>query len=152
MRSLVVWQLQRSFVSRLTGGGDATNYGASSIQGRRPSQEDRYYVCPKMSGASDVGMFCVFDGHGGDRAASYATEMMHKHLAKSKAFKVRDIATALQQVFYETEREFLNIAGREGLRDGTTAVVAVLHKQPQEKTETLHMAHVGDSRGVREPR
>ena len=50
------------------------------------------------------------------------------------------------QAFQETEREFLNIAGREGLRDGTTAVCAVI--QRGKKEDTLTVAHVGDSRGV----
>ena len=50
------------------------------------------------------------------------------------------------QAFHETEHEFLNIAGREGLRDGTTAVCAVIQKGQGE--ETLTVAHVGDSRGV----
>ena len=50
------------------------------------------------------------------------------------------------QAFHETEREFLNIAGREGLRDGTTAVCAVI--QRGKKEEVLTVAHVGDSRGV----
>ena len=53
---------------------------------------------------------------------------------------------ASAQAFHETEREFLNIAGREGLRDGTTAVCAVI--QRGKKEEVLTVAHVGDSRGV----
>ena len=53
---------------------------------------------------------------------------------------------AAAQAFHETEREFLNIAGREGLRDGTTAVCAVI--QRGKKEEVLTVAHVGDSRGV----
>ena len=34
------------------------------------------------------------------------------------------------QAFHEVELEFLSIAGREGLRDGTTAVVALLEVPP----------------------
>jgi len=40
------------------------------------------------------------------------------------------------------EKEFLALAEREGLSDGTTAVVALVQE------DKLTVAHVGDSRGV----
>jgi len=116
------------------------------MQGRRPSQEDRFYATEALPGNSSWSFFAVYDGHGGDRAAAFATDMMHQHLVKSTGFKANDVVKALRQAFHETEREFLNIAGREGLRDGTTAVCAVI--QRGKKEEVLTVAHVGDSRGV----
>ena len=86
--------------------------------------------------------FAVYDGHGGDRAARCATDVMCERFVNSAAFKKLDIVKALKQAFHQTETEFLNIAGREGLRDGTTAIVAVVQE------DTLTVAHVGDSRGV----
>ena len=67
---------------------------------------------------------------------------MCERFVNSAAFKKLDIVKALKQAFHQTETEFLNIAGREGLRDGTTAIVAVVQE------DTLTVAHVGDSRGV----
>lgn len=67
---------------------------------------------------------------------------MHFFLTRSSAFKGKDLAKALQQAFHDCETEFIQIAGREGLRDGTTAVVALV------QDEALTVAHVGDSRGV----
>ncbi|KAL3915396.1 MAG: hypothetical protein SGPRY_007236 [Prymnesium sp.] len=74
---------------------------------------------------------------------------MHQRLAKSKPFagklssgcdgysrrcnqfcssapSGKNLIAGLQHAFQEVEAEFLNIAGREGLRDGTTAVVALV--------------------------
>ena len=120
--------------------GRSSWFGSSSIQGRRPSQEDRCFARERMPGGCSF--FAVYDGHGGDRAARFATDVMCERFVNSAAFKKLDIVKALKQAFHQTETEFLNIAGREGLRDGTTAIVAVVQE------DTLTVAHVGDSRGV----
>lgn len=67
---------------------------------------------------------------------------MHGFLLRSKGFQNRDTTSGLQQAFHDCEAEFIQIAGREGLRDGTTAVVCLV------QDESLTVAHVGDSRGV----
>ena len=73
-------------------------YGTSSIQGRRPSQEDRFSVVEKLPGSKGGCSFvAVYDGHGGHRAAAYATEAMHKHLVKSSGYKVSEMSKALQE-------------------------------------------------------
>ena len=76
------------------------------------------------------------------RAASFASEKMQNFLTRSAAYKGKDLVKALKQAFHDCETEFIQIAGREGLRDGTTAVVALV------QDDTLTVAHVGDSRGV----
>ena len=143
MHKLFAWNLAKT-ASR--GAQAANQYGSSSIQGRRPSQEDRFFATDLLPGKRGCSFYAVYDGHGGDRAATYATESMHKHFVKSSGYKANDIAKALREAFHATELEFLNIAGREGLRDGTTAVCAVLQTEGTETTLTI--AHVGDSRGV----
>jgi len=67
---------------------------------------------------------------------------MQNFLTRSAAFKGKDLQKALRVAFHDCETEFIQIAGREGLRDGTTAVVALV------QDDTLTVAHVGDSRGV----
>ena len=118
------------------------NAGVSSIQGRRPKQEDRFSTCDALPGGHGVAFYGVYDGHGGHRAASFAAEKMQLFLTRSSAYKNGELGKALQQAFHDCETEFIQIAGREGLRDGTTAVVALV------QDEALTVAHVGDSRGV----
>ena len=76
------------------------------------------------------------------RAASFAAEKMQNFLTRTSAFREKDLQKALRQAFHDCETEFIQIAGREGLRDGTTAVVALV------QDDQLTVAHVGDSRGV----
>ena len=67
---------------------------------------------------------------------------MQTFLTRSSAFKAGDLVKGLRQAFHDCEAEFIQVAGREGLRDGTTAVVALV------QDDTLTIAHVGDSRAV----
>jgi len=119
-----------------------STFGSSSIQGRRPNQEDRFHTCEQLPGRPECAMYAVYDGHGGYRAAQFCAEHMQGYLTKSKAFKARDLVKALQGAFRECEAEFIAIAGREGLRDGTTAVVTLV------EADSMTVAHVGDSRAV----
>ena len=67
---------------------------------------------------------------------------MQGYLTRSAGYKAKDLLKALRQAFHDCETDFIQIAGREGLRDGTTAIVALV------QDDTLTIAHVGDSRGV----
>jgi len=140
MAAATAWSLTTAWLAKSS--SKAKSYGSSSIQGRRPNQEDRFCIEPSMPGHHGCGFYAVYDGHGGHRAASFAAEKMHGFLTRTKAFKGRDLLTALQQAFHDCETEFIQIAGREGLRDGTTAIVALV------QDDVLTVAHVGDSRGV----
>ena len=64
---------------------------------------------------------------------------MHGFLLRSKTRT--GTPRVVYEAFHDCEAEFIQIAGREGLRDGTTAVCLV-------QDESLTVAHVGDSRGV----
>ena len=64
------------------------------------------------------------------RAATFAADGMHERLVKSESFGGggRNLMKALRDAFHAVESEFLGIAGREGLRDGTTAVVVLVRR------------------------
>lgn len=76
------------------------------------------------------------------RAASFCAERMQGYVTKSSGFRARDLVRALQDAFRDCEADFIAVAGREGLRDGTTAVVTLV------EADTLTVAHVGDSRAI----
>lgn len=48
----------------------------------------------------------------------------------------------MEAAFLEADRGFLEIARRESLRDGTTALISLL------RNKKLHVGWVGDSRGI----
>ena len=75
-----------------------TACGTSSIQGRRASQEDRFFACESLPELPECGLYAVYDGHGGDRAASFATSSMQEKLVATPAFKSHDLCLALEQV------------------------------------------------------
>lgn len=122
--------------------GRGAGCGSSTIQGRRPNQEDRLSTCNELPGCSGCGLYAVYDGHGGHRAATFCADKMQGYLTRSKAFAARELIGALRQAFHDCETDFIQLAGREGLRDGTTALVALV------EDDALTVAHVGDSRGL----
>ena len=133
-------------------------------QGRRPYMEDTFFILPDYI-SEGCHLFGVFDGHGGSRASVYSRDelpgVLRRHLALQgidrdfndddrdappgggSAAAARDaVATAFTAAFLEIDRLFLDVARSEGLRDGTTALVALL------RANRLHVGWVGDSRGV----
>uniref|UniRef100_A0A7S0HQD2 PPM-type phosphatase domain-containing protein n=1 Tax=Hanusia phi TaxID=3032 RepID=A0A7S0HQD2_9CRYP len=117
----------------------------SERQGKRPYMEDTSLV---MSNFIHRGwhLFGVFDGHGGSRASKYARDNLPHVLQESLQSEImpgeNQISEAMSASFAEIDRRFLSIAREEQLRDGTTALLALL------RNNYLHMGWVGDSRGV----
>mmetsp|Transcript_927 Transcript_927/g.2916 ORF Transcript_927/g.2916 Transcript_927/m.2916 type:complete len:485 (+) Transcript_927:3823-5277(+) len=117
----------------------------SERQGKRPYMEDTSLV---MSNFIHRGwhLFGVFDGHGGSRASKYARDNLPHVLQESLQSEItpdeNQISEAMSASFAEIDRRFLSIAREEQLRDGTTALLALL------RNNFLHMGWVGDSRGI----
>ena len=76
-------------------------FGSGELQGRRPYMEDRHLAIPCLakhtSGVlpQNLGLFAVFDGHGGDVTSSYA----QKNFAQILASLLAD--SALISLLYE---------------------------------------------------
>ncbi|CAM8973482.1 unnamed protein product [Rhodiola kirilowii] len=88
-----------------------------------------------------MGLFGVFDGHGGSRASEYLKEHLFDNLTKHPKFML-NTKLALSQTFSQTDSGFLD-AERDTFRDdGSTASTAIL------LGNHLYVANVGDSRTV----
>lgn len=64
-------------------------YAAYAIQGRRPKMEDRFVINENINNTG-VGLFAVFDGHGGEFAANYAKDNLVKNLFNRVA-EIKDL-------------------------------------------------------------
>ncbi len=130
---------------RASGGGVSENkkfsYGFSSWRGKRASMEDFYEA--KISKIDDqvIGLFGVFDGHGGSRAAEYVKKYLFDNLLKHPRF-VDDTKLAIVESYQQTDQDYLKTEINQNRDAGSTASTAVL------VGDRLLVANVGDSRAV----
>nr|ABK22639.1 unknown [Picea sitchensis] len=135
----------RQHFGPISGGGLSEDrrvtFGYSSFQGKRATMEDFYDA--KISKFDDqmVGLFGVFDGHGGSRAAEYLKQHLFENLINHPQFAT-DTKLALSETYQQTDSEFLKAETSIYRDDGSTASTAVL------VGDRLYVANVGDSRAV----
>eukprot|EP00931_Biecheleriopsis_adriatica_P100450 TRINITY_DN7576_c0_g1_i1.p1 TRINITY_DN7576_c0_g1~~TRINITY_DN7576_c0_g1_i1.p1 ORF type:complete len:554 (-),score=195.07 TRINITY_DN7576_c0_g1_i1:76-1668(-) len=130
---------------------------STSMQGRRPKQEDRHVKIPDLTKAAKAlkmpidhleqpcAFFSVYDGHQGHQCAEFVAKGFHVKLLKrlsadtdSSAWTEERICGVFKEICEELDTEFL--AKFRTSPDGTTLVVALI-------TGTkLFTAWVGDSR------
>ncbi|PIN14128.1 Serine/threonine protein phosphatase [Handroanthus impetiginosus] len=129
-------------ISFLTGGRNARlSYGYSSFKGKRASMEDYCEVWISEVDGQMVGLFGVFDGHGGSRTAEYLKKNLFKNLSNHPNF-IRDTKSAIVEAFRQTDTDYLNEENGQQKDAGSTASTAVLVH------DRLFVANVGDSRVV----
>lgn len=89
----------------------------------------------------EVGLFGVFDGHGGVWAAEYLRDNLFRNLIKHPKF-FSDTKVATAEIYMQTDSEFLKAESGQYRDAGSTASTAVL------VGDHLVVANVGDSRAV----
>eukprot|EP00250_Pteridium_aquilinum_P035663 c9782_g1_i1 orf=557-1378(+) len=128
-----------------SGGGQShdgkCSFGYSSLRGKRASMEDFYEARFAEVGDSTVGLFGVFDGHGGCRAADYVRKHLLENLIKHPEFAT-DTQKAIIETYQQTDSEFLKAENSQQRDAGSTASTAVV------VGDRLLVANVGDSRAV----
>ncbi|PKU84898.1 putative protein phosphatase 2C 59 [Dendrobium catenatum] len=150
--------------SPVSGGGLSQNskfsYGYASSPGKRSSMEDFYETRIDGVDGEIVGLFGVFDGHGGARAAQYVKQNLFSNLIKHPKF-FSDTKSAIEPLnldpfvqdnyklqnvrfdaYSQTDSEFLKSENNHGHDAGSTASTAIL------VGNRLLVANVGDSRAV----
>lgn len=138
------------------GPGGCCSYGVAAAEGWRNGMEDAHLAAPEFDVGRGLGLFGVFDGHGGSAVAKLVAEMMPAALRQQPAFLAGKYGEALTQTFLHLDTFLASRDGRkkvmrmsgDGLGPddmGCTAVVALVRKA--DKPE-VHVANAGDSRCV----
>ncbi|GLT85198.1 hypothetical protein SLE2022_033940 [Rubroshorea leprosula] len=129
----------------VSGGGLSQNgkfsYGYASSPGKRSSMEDFYETRIDGVDGEIVGLFGVFDGHGGARAAEYVKQNLFSNLIRHPKF-ISDTKSAIADAYNHTDSEFLKSENTQNRDAGSTASTAIL------VGDRLLVANVGDSRAV----
>ncbi|CAK0833047.1 unnamed protein product [Prorocentrum cordatum] len=110
----------------------------AEVNGWRTDMEDAHLIWLR----DDVGVFGVYDGHGGKDCSAFAARMICKWLEEEG---VPQDDAAWEKLFIEVDQAFLD----SGMASGTTATMCVVHK-PQNLGEKLklHVINAGDSRTI----
>ncbi|CAD5331349.1 unnamed protein product [Arabidopsis thaliana] len=128
-----------------SGGGLSQNgkfsYGYASSAGKRSSMEDFFETRIDGINGEIVGLFGVFDGHGGARAAEYVKRHLFSNLITHPKF-ISDTKSAITDAYNHTDSELLKSENSHNRDAGSTASTAIL------VGDRLVVANVGDSRAV----
>ncbi|KAK4535324.1 hypothetical protein CDCA_CDCA04G1349 [Cyanidium caldarium] len=116
-------------------------HGVVEEQGRRPTMED--HTCALVLGddTDAVGIFGVFDGHGGKLASTYCKAHFAERLLSHERF-TSDTARALTETCLRLDEEILVESLRKRTYSGTTVALVVL------RNRHIYCCNVGDSRTV----
>ncbi|XP_062224067.1 probable protein phosphatase 2C 10 [Phragmites australis] len=117
------------------------SYGFASSPGKRASMEDFYEARIYEIDGEKVGLFGVYDGHGGARAAEYVKQHLFSNLIKHPKF-ITDTKSAIAETYNHTDSEFLKADSSQTRDAGSTASTAII------VGDRLLVANVGDSRAV----
>lgn len=137
-----------------------SKYVCSYAQGTRPYMEDRHITlshlpsCGDIPALTEVALFAVFDGHGGQVASGYCCDSFVEVLQSQEEYRqfvesflngsdVRDVLLLLlQNTFLAIDQHLKDNFLEECQKDGTTGVVTFV------TAEEVFVANLGDSRAL----
>ena len=130
-------------------------YSISRI-GRRQYQEDRQCDFTIPVGNTDVHVYCVFDGHGGDMVSSALARCIQEYVAKSFDEKsseemtfVERVELALRSALSSIDRDLAELVESASIADdqGSTANICAFYRDIDGEL-CVTCANVGDSRSI----
>eukprot|EP00929_Paragymnodinium_shiwhaense_P009327 TRINITY_DN113456_c0_g1_i1.p1 TRINITY_DN113456_c0_g1~~TRINITY_DN113456_c0_g1_i1.p1 ORF type:complete len:444 (+),score=68.22 TRINITY_DN113456_c0_g1_i1:95-1426(+) len=140
------------------GNGGHLSFGVASMQGWRDQQEDAHLALPDFDAERKLGLFGVFDGHGGAAVAAVVAEKLPAMLRDSKLYSEGKYEEAFVHTFKAIDqhlgspkgwRDVMKRSGGEGPDGmGCTAVVALIQRACADKAAEVIVANAGDSRSV----
>lgn len=98
--------------------------------------EDIIYTNPDFNGRHHKSLFCIYDGHGGEKSAKISCENFPKNFLKNLKEKPSNIEQDLINSFKETDNQLKN---ENCYEEGNTATIIYL------EYNNLYCANVGDS-------
>ncbi|XP_076936640.1 putative protein phosphatase 2C 25 [Bidens hawaiensis] len=118
---------------------DEDGYSVYCKRGKRDHMEDRFKAKVDFNGDNKQAFFGVFDGHGGSKAAEFASQNLEKNI-KNEVEKMGEveIVEAVKQGYLTTDSEFL----KQEQRGGACCVTAVI------TSGNLVVSNAGDCRAV----
>lgn len=115
------------------------------MQGRRPYQEDEYALHPHLTngipGLPETHFFGLFDGHAGGKCSQHVSTNLANVLLEDEAFTT-NLPQAIKRAFHSCNEQFLKIAEKSKLHDGSTGIVAII------RDNKLLLANAGDCRAI----
>ncbi|KAJ8559468.1 hypothetical protein K7X08_003526 [Anisodus acutangulus] len=118
---------------------EGDGYYVCCKRGRKGVMEDRHSALVNIQGDSKQGVFGIFDGHGGVKAAEFAAENLNKNIMDEVGNTTDDkIGEAVKNGYLKTDSEFLN----QEVRGGSCCVTALIQKG------NLVVSNAGDCRAV----
>nr|GMD22301.1 probable protein phosphatase 2C 25 [Ipomoea batatas] len=120
---------------------EGDGYSVCCKRGRRGgAMEDRYSALLNLHGDPKQGIFGVFDGHGGAKAAEYAAQNLSKNILDEieKSENEEEIKEAVKHGYLKTDSEFVE----QDLRGGCCCVTALM------RNGNLVVSNAGDCRAV----
>jgi len=129
-------------------GEHLVRFGVSGMQGWRMEMEDEHVAVTEVAG-KPVGLFCVFDGHAGKKAAEHASAHIARILSLQDGFERAEtdpdaLGEALGETYMDIDVDLLELPKfRDGTdHSGTTALSVAV-------TPTHYVfANAGDSRAI----
>ncbi|CAE7577704.1 unnamed protein product [Symbiodinium natans] len=115
-------------------------FGVSSMQGWRQAMEDAHMAVPDFDPERELGLFGVFDGHGGPAVAKVAAERFPETLRALPAFKQGRYSEALYEAFLTLDAFLDSSAGREKVKEATPPPVDA----DMEEEELLRLLESGE--------
>jgi len=103
-------------------------FGVSSMQGWRRAMEDAHLALPDFDTERDLGLFGVFDGHGGGAVARVASTRLPATLKSLDAYKQGRYSDALYEAFLVVDDYLDSKAGR-------AEVAGAMEMDPEESAE-----------------
>jgi serine/threonine protein phosphatase PrpC len=124
--------------------GDSVRFeiAYADTRGKRPTMEDQVVIFGSFRGNPSEDYVAIFDGHGGEEAAIFSANTLHKVLATelSNSTTLLDVKECLKNAFLKTHQQMKETSSK--IQGGTTALVALVLENE------AYLANAGDSRAV----